>query len=105
METDQKEAGAVGLARPVKARHRNMRLTENERLGAVTIEGFGGPEVLFVRTKRAEEFPPGALFRFVNKWQNYGWEVTRHEPLGGGRVDVVLKNPKKIYNCSGPRGG
>ena len=98
MEAHQEEEGAGGFGGRMTARkHRNKRLTENEAVGAVVVEDGGLPKTMFISTKRPDDFPVGAMFRFMNKWQNYGWTVDRHEELDGKRTHVVMKDPKKIY--------
>lgn len=104
METDQTQAG-VGQHAGSLMRYRNLRLTENEAIGSITLYDAETPATLFITTKRTAEFPIGALFRFMNKWQNYGWSVERHDPLERDRTHIVCRKMKKLYSRSGPQGG
>lgn len=97
MEAHQEKEGDVGQPGPVKPK--SFTLTGNEAIGAIVVEGTTGPISLFISTKRPELLPPGSVFRFMNKWQNYCWRVDRHEPLERGRTHVVCKDPQKIYNA------
>ena len=109
METDQAQAGAVrqpgGLVAPTgRTAYKAMRLTENEALGAYVVdEADGQPSMLFIATKRPDEFPVGARRCFRNKLYAWGWTIVRHDPLEWGRTHIVCKNPQKIYDKRRPR--